>query len=419
VKIQSRLAALLAGVAIVAAACGTGTATNAPSTGPGATATPAPVVTPMPIAGKIVIWHSYGSSGGGADSAEVQALNKILAAMKVKFPDLTIESINVAFSALYKDFEAESGAGGGPDMFIAPNDNLGAESRDGYLADLTGLIDDTLAASSPVSGSGSMVAGKVYMVPESLKAVAMYYDSKKVATPPATMADLLAYVKAGGKVGVIDGAYFGWGFYSAFGGSIFDANGKCAATATKGVADAIDFVKQLKAAGAMVDSNYGNINNAFISGKIDIMFNGNWALGDYKKARPGLAVGPMPAGPSGVAKTMAGVDGWYINPSGKHIDLAIAVAKEMVAVANEQFMVDIAGHVPANTAAVVTDPLVKGFAAAILAGDPRPQTPEFNNYWGAFGDAWTKAIPDDGSAGGDITALVAGACTAMDTANKK
>ncbi|MEO8207443.1 MAG: extracellular solute-binding protein [Chloroflexota bacterium] len=410
-KTPKRFLALFAAVAIVAAACGGG-ATSAPSSAATNAPTTAPTDSgPTPLSGSLTVWHSYGSSGG---SAEFRAFSRILDDLKAKYPDLTVNAIEIKFDDLYKNFEAESGAGGGPDMFIGPNDSLGNEARGGYLVDLSGKIDDVLATSIDVAVSGSKVDGKVYMVPESLKAVAMNYDSSIVTSPPTTTDELLAYSTANpGKVGMITGAYFGWGLYSAFGGKIFDDAGKCVADANSGIADALSFVKALKDSGAVVDSDYGKVNDAFLNKQTDIMFNGNWTLGDYKSARPGLAVGPMPAGPGGPAKTMAGVDGWYINAASKNIDLAIAVAKEFVSEAAQRTYVDIAGHVPANKNVTVLDPLVKGFTDAILLGDARPQIEQFGNYWGPFGDAWSKAIPDDGSAGGDTTALVAEACTTL------
>ena len=411
---RKRIASLIAGVAIVAAACGT-TATPSPSVEPSVAPSVEPSAEPT-LSGKITVWHAYGSSGG---SAEFRAFSRILEDMKIAYPDLEIEAIEVPFSDIYRNFEAESGAGGGPDMFIAPNDSLGSEARGGYLFDLTGKIDDVLGNSIDVAVAGSKVADAVSMVPESLKAVAMYYDAAVVTDPPTTTEELMAYVEGGGKVGLITGAYFGWGFYSAFGGAIFDDAGKCAATANSGIADAIAYVKALRDAGALVDPDYGKVNNAFLSGDIDIMLNGNWTLGDYKAARPALAVAPVPTGPGGPARTMAGVDGWYINAASANAELAIAVAKELVNFANQRTYVDIAGHVPANKDVTVLDPLVKGFTDAILQGDARPQSEEFNNYWGPFGDAWNKAIPADGSAGGDPATLVGEACTLMDTANKK
>ena len=418
-----RLAVLAAGVLLVVSACGGGTpapstpAASQPASSEAATAAPSAA----PLTGTLTIWHSYGSSGGGTESAEVQGLNEILAWMKTNNPGLTINAINVDFGTMYTNFEQESANGGGPDMFIGPNDNLGNEARGGYLVNLDGKIDSTLSQVSDVAKNGSMAEGHVYMVPESLKAVAMYYDSTKVATPPATTDDLLKFAQGGGKLGVLTGAYFGWGFYSAFGGSILDpTTGKCTATATTGVADAINYVKSLNAEkSAVVDSDYSKINDPFIAGNLDVILNGNWVLSDYKKARPGLAVAPFPSGPKGPGKSMVGVDGWYINAAASDAQqaLAIAAAQQMVSAPAEQFMVDKAGHVPANTSVSVTDPLVKAFTAANSAGDPRPQSKQFGNYWGPFGDAWSKSIPDDNSAGGDVTSLVAAACSGMDAAN--
>ncbi len=411
-----RLVALIAGAAIFAAACGTPAATTAPTTAPqtGAPTTTAP--TPEPTAaglsGTLTVWHAYGSSGG---NAEFKAFSRILDNLKARYPGLKIDALDVPFNDIFTKFQTESAAGGGPDLFIAPNDSFGGMVRGNFLVDLTGKIDDVLAGTADVAKNGSTYDGKVYMVPEGLKAVAMYYDAKKVASPPATTDELMAFVKGGGKVGVITGAYFGWGFYNGFGGKIFDADNKCAATANSGVADAITFVKDLKAAGALVDPDYGKVNDAFKNGDIDIMFNGNWTLGDYRAARPDVAVAPVPAGPAGVSGTMTGVDGWYINAAGKNQDLAIAFAKEMVNREAQGIYVDIAGHVPADKSVSIVDPLVKSFSDAVYQGDPRPQSAEFGNYWGAFGDAWSQILDNNA----DPATAVATACATMDTANNK
>jgi arabinogalactan oligomer/maltooligosaccharide transport system substrate-binding protein len=423
-KRQLRLVALFASAAIVAVACSTSGTTTAPSAAasaaPASAAAPsveAPSTAPESqapagLSGALTVWHAYGSSGG---NAEFKAFTRIVEGLQAANPDLKLTILEVPFSDLYKKFETESAAGGGPDLFIGPNDSLGSEARGSFLADVTGKIDPVLGTTNDVSKAGSQVDGKYYMVPESLKAVAMYYDSDKVKTPPATTADLMAFVKGGGKVGIITGAYFGWGFYSAFGGAIFDASGKCAASATSGVADAIKYVSDLKKAGALVDADYGKVNDAFLNKDIDIMLNGNWTLGDYRAARPALAVAPVPAGPGGVAKTMTGVDGWYINAASPNQDLAIAFASAMVAQSNETTFVDVAGHVPSNTGISIIDPLVKSFSDAINAGDARPQSAEMNNYWGNFDKAWADVI----TTGADPAAAVATACTTMDTANKK
>ncbi len=413
-KTPFRVAALVLGATMIAAAC-TGAATPAPTSAPTPTPEPGatqPPATEAPLSGSLTVWHAYGSSGG---NAEFKAFSRLIEKFQAENPGVTITALDVPFNDIFTKFQTESAAGGGPDMFIAPNDPFGDMVRGGFLVDLTGKIDDVLADTSDVAIAGSTVDGKVYMVPESLKAVAMYYDSEKVPNPPKTTDELLAFVQGGGKVGIIDGAYFGWGFYNGFGGKIFDETGKCAATANSGVADGIKYVADLKAAGALVDADYGKVNDAFLNGQVDIIFNGNWTLGDYKAARPALAVAPVPAGPSGVSATMTGVDGWYINAASQNQDLAIAVAKWLTSQSSQEIEVDVAGHVPANKNISIIDPLVDQFAQAIYTGDARPQRAEFSNYWGNFGNAWREIL----DTGADPAAAVAKACTEMDRANNK
>lgn len=409
-----RVLGTLGALAIAVGACGSGaTPTPASSTGTApSVGTSAAPSTAAGLTGKLTIWHAYGSSGG---NAEFTAFSKLIDNLKAANSGLQVELLEVPFGDMFTKFKTELAAGGGPDMLIAPNDSLGDQVRAGFLADLTGKIDDITSQSTKISVDGSMIDGKLYEIPESVKAVAMYYDSAKVTTPPTTTKELLDFVKGGGKVGVLSGPYFGWGFYNGFGGKILDDAGKCAATTGTGVADAIKYVAELKAAGATVSADYNVVNDAFKNGSIDVIFNGNWVLGDYKTARPGVKVGPVPAGPSGPSGTMVGVDGWYINATSPNLDTAIAAAKFLVGPESQQIFVDGAGHVPANTTVKVTDPLVTAFGEAIDLGQARPQTKEFGNYWSAFDNAWKEVLEK----GTDASAAVAAACATMDKANGK
>lgn len=416
-KHSFRMAALVGSLALVAGACGPGGATTAPATGPaatGSTGTTAPAeTTTAALSGTLTIWEAYGASG----TSEKDAFEKIVAQVKAANPGLTVNTLDVPFNDLFNKFET-SASTGEPDMYIAPNDNLPSEARNGLLADVSDLTEILKAApynTSDVALNASMVDGKLYEIPESMKAVALFYRTDQFSTPPATTADYLANAS---KLGLVygangGGAYYQWGFYSSFGGKILDDSGKCAAAAG-GVADSLKFLADFKAAGGHLYQNDGDAKADFIAGKIGGFIDGPWMSGDLKTALgEKLAVAAGPTGPGGAAfAPMTAPDGFYINAASPNIDLAKQFALQFLLPENEQIFAD-AGHLPANTTLQPTDPIAKAFAALMPTGFARPTLKELNNYWGNFGNA-IVAVVDKGN---DPATEVTNACAAMDKAN--
>jgi len=405
---MTKLVTALGALAIVVGACGGGASpTPAPSKAPTETATPAPAG----LKGELTVWHSYGSGAG----TEAQALKEVTDKIKAANPDLTLTIQDIKFDDLFKKFELEAASGGGPDLFIAPNDSLGKEARASLFLDVTSMLEGKLTNDSQVSVDGSKVDGKLYMVPESLKAVAMYYNKSKIATAPATTDELLAGVKNGTIKAGFDAhsSYHSFGWWAAFGGQLMDDSSKCVADTT-GVADAYNYFQELQQAGAKWYDKYDDLASDFKSGKIDLIVDGPWASGGYKDAlKDDLAVAPMPAGPKGPSKPLTGVDGWYINTNAKDPNLAVAFALEMVKTDNEQIFVDKAGHIPADTTITISDPITQKFAEAVKTGFPRPQVPQLDNFWANFDNALKEVIQK----GTDPQVAATTACAAMNKAN--
>lgn len=422
-KRQIRFGALLAGAAVVAVACSSGGATTAPSAEAPSAAAPSVEASsaapesqaPAGLSGELTLWESYASGGG-----ELGGFNKILDGIKAANPDLKINVVEQPFSDIYNKWNTDVAAGGGPDMFIAPNDSLYSQAEAGVLANLNDALAGKLDGFSQVSVDGSKAdvgdgkGPQLYMVPESLKAVALWYDKTAIATAPATTADLLAGVKDGSiKLGLNQNAYHMFGFTGAFGGKLLDSTGKCVAD-QGGFADAFQYFKDLKANGAKYYTDGNALKQDFQTGKLNAVIDGPWQTADFKTALGDkLAVAPMPAGPGGKADPLTGTDGWYINPNSKNIDLAVAFAVEFVGTANEQIFSDLGGHIPAAPGVTITDPLVQGFADAAANGLPRPQTKQFANYWTPFGDAVNQVLDKNA----DATKTVASACSLMNQAS--
>lgn len=423
-KRNLRFAGLLAGVVIVAAACSSGAATPAPSAEAPSAAAPsveAPSTAPESqapagLTGELTLWESYASGGG-----ELGGFNKILDGIKAANPDLKINVVEQPFSDIFTKWNTDVAAGGGADMFIAPNDHLWEQADAGVLANLNDVLAGKLDGFSQVSVDGSKAdigdgkGPQLFMVPESLKEVALWYDKSAVTTVPTTTDALLAAVKDGSvKLGLNQNPYHMFGFSGAFGGKLMDDTGKCIAD-QGGFAEAYKYSQDLKAAGAKYYTDGNALKQDFQTGKLNAVIDGPWQTADFKTALGDkLAVAAMPDGPTGAhSDPFTGTDGWYINPNSKNVDLAVAFAILFVGTANEQIFSDDGGHIPAAPGVTINDPLVQGFSDAAANGLARPQTKQFGNYWGPFGDAVNQVIDKNA----DATKTVASACKLMNDAS--
>ncbi|WP_110515563.1 extracellular solute-binding protein [Herpetosiphon llansteffanensis] len=373
-----------------------------------AAATTAPTTGGMVATGDITLWHAY-STGGSEDAT----LTTLIENAKTAFPDANITVLQVPFDQVFSKFENDVATGSGPDLFLAPNDSLGDLARKNLLADLD-AYKANLTNIGPAGVAGMSVDGKLYGIPESYKAVALYYNKSTIATPPATTDELLQMVKDGKKLVLNQSAYHNFGFFQAFGASLFTADKACGLT--NGGGDAFKYLQDLKAAGATFTTDGPSADAAFSEGKADMIINGPWVLADYQKALgENLAVAPMPAGPKGPAGPLTGVDGFYVNINSENVEGAVALAMYLTNTESQKLYTEQAGHVPADINVVPTDALVLGFSQAASTGYARPQDKELGNFWTPVGDGLTKAL--DG--GEEATKAITDACAAMDLANGK
>ncbi len=391
---------------------------------PASTALPTIMLTEVPkpteapgaggLTGEITLWHTYRAGG-----SEEKAIGDAVAQLMKDNPGLTVNVLEIPFDQIENKWTTEVAASGGPDMFTMPNDNLGTWVRGSLAAPVDDLMKDHLGDFSKAGIDGLTVDGKLYGVPGIIKALALAYNNSTVPTPPKTTDDLLALVKSGKKLVVIQSAYYNFGWMQgAFGGSLMDATGKCVADQGTGFTDAFQYLLDLKKAGADFETDGGKADTMVEQGQAEMMVEGPWVLGDFKKALGDkLGIAPMPAGPKGPAQPLSGIDGWYVNPNAtpERQKLAVDVGLYLFGVKGAGFWANEAGDPMVANGLTVSDPLVKAYADAAAAGFPRPQSKEFGNWWGPFGDAVTKVM-EGTLAPADA---VKEACAAMNKANGK
>lgn len=272
-------------------------------------------------------------------------------------------------------------------MFVALNVNLGNQVRAGVIRNLDTYLQGRLTNVYTTAIDGAKVDGQLYGVPESAKAVALYYNTSQISTPPTTTTDLLSLVQSGRTLASpIGGSYFFYGFWSAFGGQLMDENGRCIAD-RGGIAPAMQYLFELQGAGAQLEIDYNLAQSQFLSGTIDMFINGPWALGDYQATMgSNLGVALLPTGPMDLARPMNEIDGFYINPNTINFTSTVELALFMTNQASSQIFTDIGGHIPVRTDVTSKNALVNTFAQASAQGSPRPQNEQLNNYWAPFND---------------------------------
>jgi arabinogalactan oligomer/maltooligosaccharide transport system substrate-binding protein len=330
---------------------------------------------------EVTFWHAYGTG-----SAEEVALTAILEQAKTDLPDVTINVLQVPFNDIFNKYRTDVAAGGGPDMFVAPNDSLGDDARAGLIADITELAAGKLDGVNQLGIDGMSLDGKLYGIPESLKAVAFWYNTDMLPEPPKTTDELKALMEVGTPVSISYGCYHHYGFFGAYGGEVFDANWKV--VAGDGVADGMAYLNDLY----QISKENGWPKNdsdglaPFSEGTVAAITNGNWAMGDYKNALGDkLAVAALPAGPGGPSTPLLGVDGFYFNPNSGNKEAALEVALYLTGKDAQTTMMNDAGHVPVRTDVEITDPLIEGLVDAFNAGSTiRPQVEQLGLYWSNF-----------------------------------
>lgn len=426
---RTRLVGVLGALTIVVAACGGSTATTSPSAAPPSAVPPASVApasvapvsaapaspTAAPLSGSLTVWEAYGTSG----TAEKNAFDAIIASVKAANPGLNLTVLDVPFQNLFTKFETASAAGGGPDLFIAPNDSMAKEFRAGLLADLTSLEPTFMAAPYNISQAAitaDTVDGKLAAIPESWKAVALFSRNDIFPTPPATTDDWITNAKKLGWVtGSSGGNYYLYGLFGSFGAAPLNSSGVCDAT-QPGLAQALQFLADFKKAGGQTYNDDNLAKADFLAGKIGGFVDGPWQTGNLApELGDKLVVSAGPTGPGGDFGPLAAPDGWYINSASTNQDLAIKFALAYLSDPNYQDMVNKGGHIPVNATLTSTDPVTAGFITAVKTAFPRPTAKELDNYWSAWQNALDSVMLKNTAPQTAVTT----ACQQMNKANGK
>ncbi len=293
-------------------------------------------------------------------------------------------------------------AGEGPDIFIAPHDQIGSYIDGGLISpiDLGAKADSFV----PSSLTAFTYNSELYGMPYASENVAFFRNADLVPEPVETFDDMVAVCKDLMDAGTIEYCtvfpntnYHIYGIHTAFGGYIFgqDADGNYLPSEvgldSEGFIASGDFIQQLVEEGLVPATADGATADALFSeGKIPFVLNGPWGLNTYREAGVNYVVDPIPAGPAGPGAPFLGVQGFVINALSEQQLLAQTFLTELVA--SDEIMQAIQEQdprIPAwqTTLDAVDDEDLAGFGAISPYASPMPNIPQMGAVWGSWGDA--------------------------------
>lgn len=355
----------------------------------------------------ITIWHAWSGS-------EFDVLKDAISKYTEKYPNVTINQLQVPFDQLKNKFQTAAASGEGPDILVGPADWIGDFTKANLISPIDSYVDDDFL-SHYVKGAIDQVRlnGKLMAMPESTECVALVYNKNLVKEVPKTTDDMIKLADSlhkGDTYGLVYNTQFydTAGYFFANGMKLFDDNYNPIVNQGDGGVKTLEFLKKLADDPDIIAANdYGKADSMFKEGKAAMIINGPWALGDYAKALGDGNVGVAPMPVSSVSgqpfAPFVNTKDFMINANSDdaHKEAAMDFVKFLTGKDMEQEFFEKAKHIPSNTDVdTSSDPIINGFITQMKTGVSMPIVPEMGAVWDPMQNAIDsvlagKATPQD------------------------
>jgi len=350
---------------------------------------------PTPATGTITLWHSWAQADG-------DALAQILEAFAGHNPGIQVDTLFVAYDDLLQSYAQAVSDGSGPDLVLAPNWWLSDLTTLGAVQRLDALVPpERLVSLWPAAVDNLRVDGVLYGLPVSYELVALYYNQDLIPSDglPASLDDLLAAARNQPSSGIgiyANPFHLAWGF-PAFGGAIFDGNGRAILDQSNGAASFLTWLASVDALdSSYVDSDYGMLLDRFRKREYAFFVDGPWALSDLSAALgASLGVIPIPPGPAGPSQPWLYADAVYLNPatSPAQQSLALLLAEHLTSPESGSTLASVASRLPSNRSASLEQASdLAGFAQQAASAQFLPHGPQMDAFWRYGGDMVFKVL---------------------------
>ncbi len=355
-------------------------------------------------ANELVVWHAY-------RGAEKTAFEKVVAQFE-KTPaakGLKVSTLAIPYDAYADKISAAVPRGKGPDLFIYAQDRLGGWIEAGKTVEPIDFFVDKPVKDRLLPGmiDAMTYKGGLYGLPINYKMPTLIYNKDLVKAPPKTTGEMVKLAKTltnaqSGRYGL---AYWYTNFYfhsalmNAFGGAVFDKDGKLVVNSPATVASLNQMMAWVKTDAIVPpEPSEALIASLFNEGKAAMVINGPWFVGEIdKKVNYGLAPLPVVDATKKPLRPWMTIEGAYVAASSNKKETAYELAKYLTSeeaglvLALEGRQLHTHTAISANPK-VAGDPVLKAVRDQLDDAEPMPNRPEMTMVWSPATTAMNKIV---------------------------
>jgi arabinogalactan oligomer/maltooligosaccharide transport system substrate-binding protein len=354
---------------------------------------------------ELVIWHAY----RGAEKAAFEKVAKLYET-KNAAKGIKVSTLAIPYDAYADKISASVPRGKGPDVFIYAQDRLGGWIEAGKTVEPIGFYMDDATRNQFLPGMLDAMTynDAVYGLPLNYKSITLIYNKALVKNPPKTSTELVRLAKSltnaeSGRYGL---AYWYTNFYfhaalmNAFGGRVFDKEGRLVLNSPETIASIKLMMKWYKRDGILpAEPSEALVSSMFNEGKAAMVFNGPWFIGEISPSiNYGLAVLPVidEAGKKPMRPWLT-IEGAYVSASSKQKELAYDFAKFLTSEEAGLILALEGRQLHTNAAIykdkrVANDVVLKAFHDQLSSAEPMPNRAEMTMMWSPATTAMNKIV---------------------------
>lgn len=353
---------------------------------------------------ELVIWHAYRAAEKAAFEKVLDQFAKSPAAKGMK-----VSALAIPYDAYADKISAAVPRGKGPDVFIYAQDRLGGWIEAGKTVESIDFFVDKATRDRLLPGmiDAMTYKGSVWGLPINYKMPTLIYNKALVKTPPKTSGEMVKLAKSltnagSGRYGL---AYWYTNFYfhsalmNAFGGAVFDKDGKLVLNSPATAASLNQMMTWYKTDGVMpTEPSEALIASMFNEGKAAMVINGPWFVGDIdRKIDVGFAPLPVVDATKKPMRPWMTIEGAYIAASSAHKEVAYELVRHLTSeeaglvLATEGRQLHTNKAIYANPK-VAGDPVLKAFREQLENAEPMPNRPEMTMVWSPATTAMNKIV---------------------------